>query len=602
MNIVTRHRRGVPALRPDFIAAAAVAVAVAFGAVATPAQAIPTAGACCKPDGSCHFLPQSDCLTHSGTYQGDTIQCVNVTCPQPTTTTGEPPTTTMVIKGACCAGTGCYNESQDYCEGELQGTWNGEATSCDDPGVCVNCGDGCQQYGETCDDANTQNGDGCDEKCGEEACYKCYVAESDTRNVIVPFCFGPSTCIYEEECGFCGDGITGPGEQCDDGDTVSADCCDADCEVVPGGTDCADGIFCDGAESCDGSGNCVEPAGGADCSGLDDECAVGVCDPKADACIADTDARDGDPCESTTACTVDNSGECAGGECVGEGTTLSPSCRWIVCGASSGNDVNVKAGDGSFMNASACGDTATWAGATTAHLVATATTGEGAYFYGPSDVAGDIVTGGSTIGTSLYEEIPGTLLKDIATGQTVAKDPSGAIDTTGAHDLVDVCNDDQAALTAAIPVLAAMGDPDDEIPGPNGLKIVIGASDTIDVTGQGLAVIDVNGLNVRKDATLTIRGSATDVLLLRVDGPLRFGYGSQLILDTIPASSVVIYGMGSRCRFAPGVVGMGTVFCPSAGRFVVGAGVNWSGTFLGGLREVQVRSNAELTHVAFTGF
>ena len=35
---------------------------------------------------------------------------------------------------------------------------------------------------------------------------------------------------------------------------------------------------------------------------------------------------------------------------------------------------------------------------------------------------------------------------------------------------------------------------------------------------------------------------------------------------------------------------------------IVGAGVNWAGSFLGGAREVQVRSIAELTHVAFTGF
>jgi hypothetical protein len=139
-------------------------------------------------------------------------------------------------------------------------------------------------------------------------------------------------------------------------------------------------------------------------------------------------------------------------------------------------------------------------------------------------------------------------------------------------------------------------------PTTNGLKVPVGQTATIDITGQGVAVIDTNGLRLGKGTTLTLRGTASDVLLLRVDGTLKLGYGSQLVLDGLVASNVAIYGTGPRCRLSPGVVGMGTVFCPDAGRFVVGAGVNWSGTFLGGAREVQVRSNAALTHVAFTGF
>jgi hypothetical protein len=254
------------------------------------------------------------------------------------------------------------------------------------------------------------------------------------------------------------------------------------------------------------------------------------------------------------------------------------------------------------MDANACGDTARWAGITTASVVVGATMGEGAYFYGPPEIAGDIATGGSSVRASLYITVPGTDMKSVATGQTVVKTPAGEVSTTGTHALVEVCDDDQAELAAAIPVLDAMGDPVDEIPAMTGLKIPVGQSQTIDVTGQGVAVIDMNGLKVGKNATLTLRGSASDVILLRVDGRLKLGYGSRLVLDTIPASNVAIYGTGSRCRLSPGVQGAGTVFCPDAGRFIVGAGVDWSGTFLGGVREVQVRSNAALTHVPFTGF
>jgi cysteine-rich repeat protein len=619
MSFVSCLLRAVAAVRPGFVTAAVIAASLVAIDVER-AHADPS-GACCLPDGGCEYVFNFECDDAGEVYQGDAVLCANVECPQPPTTTEGPTTTTtsttedtttsttsttsststtLVIKGACCTGTNCFdNKTESYCVGELQGEWHGEASSCEDPGLCVNCGDGCLQYGEDCDDGDTENGDGCDEKCGEEACYKCTVPQSITRTV-QPFCFGPTVCFFDEKCGYCGDGVTGPGEECDDGDTVSSDCCTADCLATQPGTDCADDTFCDGAETCDGSGNCLDAESGPDCSGLDSECAEGVCDPKADACVADTGAKDGQACEAAGSCTVGGSGECADGECVGDGTTLSPSCRWIVCAGSASGDVRVRTGAGSTMDASACGDTARWAGITTGSVVVGATTGEGAYFYGPPEVGLDIATGESSVGASLYITIPGTDVKNIASGQTVTKVPAGEVNTTGTHPLVAVCNDDQAALDAAIPVLDAMGDPDFEE--PNGLKVPVGASATIDVTGQGLAVIDTKGLKLGKGTTLTLRGSASDVVLLRVDGIVKLGYGSQLVLDGLVASNVAIYGTGPRCRLSPGAVGAGTVFCPEAGRFVVGAGVNWSGTFLGGVREVQVRSNAELTHVAFTGF
>src|SRR5258706_14805785 len=93
---------------------------------------------------------------------------------------------------------------------------------------CTVCGDGHVDAGETCDDGNGVNTDGCRNNC------------------TLPFC---------------GDGIVDSGEQCDDGNNVNGDGCNNDCTapcsvtiaktVAPddgsgGGTACdgaADGLF-----------------------------------------------------------------------------------------------------------------------------------------------------------------------------------------------------------------------------------------------------------------------------------------------------------------------------------------------------------------------
>jgi cysteine-rich repeat protein len=54
----------------------------------------------------------------------------------------------------------------------------------------------------------------------------------------------------------CGDGILDAGEECDDGNTISGDCCDVNCQYEPAGSSCADGQFCNGEETCNGGGNC----------------------------------------------------------------------------------------------------------------------------------------------------------------------------------------------------------------------------------------------------------------------------------------------------------------------------------------------------------
>lgn len=77
------------------------------------------------------------------------------------------------------------------------------------------CGNGSLNLEETCDDGNTNAGDGCSPSCQLEA--------------------------------FCGDGALNPGEACDDGNTSNSDACLSDCTAAR----CGDGILWSGVEQCD---------------------------------------------------------------------------------------------------------------------------------------------------------------------------------------------------------------------------------------------------------------------------------------------------------------------------------------------------------------
>jgi cysteine-rich repeat protein len=523
--------------------------------------------------------------------------------------------------GACCYGALCSDTTEALCDGEFLGGYQGDGSSCTEPGICIDCGSGCIDYGETCDDANTADGDGCNSKCQEEACFTCNEplpgncssasgVVPTACTVIGPVCSGPSTCDATTGigCATCGDGTVDAGETCDDANTVNGDCCSANCQVEIAGTPCPDNQFCDGVETCDGAGLCVGAQAPADCSGLTSECGLGVCDVELNHCVVDPNGKDGDACTDENACTVAGSGVCTDGTCVGQGTTLSPSCRWILVAGSPDGPVKYVNGEGSMMDANACGDTAKSAGVTTASLVTTAAAaspGDAIFFYGPPEVAGDIVTGGDSVASNLYITIPGTSQKTVAAGTTLAKVPAGIVDATGSHPLVDVCKDDQAALALAAPILDAMPRTQPLLGTNAGLKVPSGASARIKVTGFGVSVLQTAALKVAHGATLTLEGNATDVVMLRISaGRLTFGYGSQLILDGLLPQNVLLYSQNTRCRLSPGVVGAGTMFCPKANKYVVGVGTAWTGTFLGGAgsKTVQVRLGAQLTHAPFTGF
>lgn len=83
---------------------------------------------------------------------------------------------------------------------------------------------------------------------------------------------GTFDCCFSMACGSsvfgsrCGNGVLGPGEQCDDGlpTGTPGDCCTVACQFQPGGTACADSSnLCAASGVCDGAGGCTlayEPA------------------------------------------------------------------------------------------------------------------------------------------------------------------------------------------------------------------------------------------------------------------------------------------------------------------------------------------------------
>jgi cysteine-rich repeat protein len=126
----------------------------------------------------------------------------------------------------------------------------------------------------------------------------------------------------------CGDGVVDPGEECDDGNTKSGDCCSKTCQLEAAGASCpdTDGTDCTAAQ-CDGAGTCVQSNNlplGTTCAatGIDD-CTIAACDGNG-TCVL-TPRADGLACDDTdkNPCTA---AKCSAGACnqnalVAPGTT-----------------------------------------------------------------------------------------------------------------------------------------------------------------------------------------------------------------------------------------------------------------------------------------
>jgi len=193
------------------------------------------------------------------------------------------------------------------------GTMLADGTTCGMSRACrsavcapVSCGDAVVDVGEQCDDGNVVERDGCDNDCT----FSC-VADTDcddgngcTRDTCgtANVCEMPIVAVNGTSCdrdgdpttadlclggaclrSICGDGYVDVAEreECDDGNTINDDGCDADCTLTcETDIECDDGNECTVAESCDLGTNTCRVGGlameGTAC-GAGRICSRGIC-------------------------------------------------------------------------------------------------------------------------------------------------------------------------------------------------------------------------------------------------------------------------------------------------------------------------------------
>ena len=202
----------------------------------------------------------------------------------------------------CDASNGCDDTECDQLDGCYSGNYrdyNDVPNACSEDCTCEN--NDCTDYTETtCDDGNVCNGiETCDDDLG---CQAGTPLDCDDDNLCTDdSCDATLGCIYE--CM-----ISAP---CDDGnpDTINDVCLDSGdgciCEGTPVGclydSDCDDGLYCNGAETCDLSDYTCQAGIPVDCDDSVD-CTDDSCDEADDQCV---NAPNNANCDDDNICTDD---------------------------------------------------------------------------------------------------------------------------------------------------------------------------------------------------------------------------------------------------------------------------------------------------------
>ena len=202
-----------------------------------------------------------------------------------------------------------------------------------------NCAESCDEAADNCAAADP-NGSACSDGLA------CTTGET---------CLLGSCVVALNRCGVCGDGSVDQGEACDDGNTANGDCCSSTCTLVANGTSCNDGVFCNGADTCSAglcsvnAGNpCTGPDGDANCSETCNEAAdtCTAADPNGSVCDDGVFCNGADTCQAG-ACSQHVGSPCSGAD--GDGN-CSESCNENAKNCGSADPNGSVCDDGVFCN------------------------------------------------------------------------------------------------------------------------------------------------------------------------------------------------------------------------------------------------------------